>query len=98
VASLNGTLNNLELKSETSKSFEVGLESSFIDNRLSVDFSYYNTRTEDQITPVPVSNATGYTRKLLNAGEIENIGFEVLLSGKPLQMDDFNWNVSVNWS
>lgn len=98
VASLNGTLNNLELKSETSKSFEVGLESSFIDNRLSVDFSYYNTRTEDQITPVPVSNATGYTRKLLNAGEIENKGFEVLLSGKPVQMDDFNWNVSVNWS
>jgi TonB-linked SusC/RagA family outer membrane protein len=98
VASLNGTLNNLELKSETSKSFEVGLESSFIDNRLSVDFSYYNTRTEDQITPVPVSNATGYTRKLLNAGEIENKGFEVLLNGKPLQMDDFNWNVSVNWS
>jgi hypothetical protein len=86
------------LKSETSKSFEVGLEASFLDNRLNLDFSYYRTRTEDQITPVPVSNATGYTRKLLNAGEIENKGIEVLLSATPLELDAFSWNVSVNWS
>lgn len=98
IASLNSTLNNLELKSETSKSFEVGLEASFLDNRLNLDFSYYRTRTEDQITPVPVSNATGYTRKLLNAGEIENKGIEVLLSATPLELDAFSWNVSVNWS
>lgn len=98
VASLNSTLNNLELKSETSKSFEVGLEASLIDNRLSLDASYYRTRTEDQITPVPVSNATGYTRKLLNAGEIENKGVEVLLTGAPVSLDDFKWIVSLNWS
>ncbi|MBZ9628239.1 SusC/RagA family TonB-linked outer membrane protein [Psychroflexus sp. CAK1W] len=98
VASLNSTLNNLELKPETSKSYEVGLEASMLDNRLNLDLSYYRTRTEDQITPVPVSNATGYTRKLLNAGEIENKGFEVLVSGAPVKLKDFKWNVSVNWS
>lgn len=98
VASLNSTLNNRELKSETSKSYEVGLESSILDNRLSLDFSYYRTRTEDQITPVPISNATGYTRKLLNAGEIENKGIEVLLGGKPIELPDFSWNINVNWS
>lgn len=98
IASNPSTLNNLELQSETSKSFEIGLEASLIDNRLSLDASYYRTRTEDQITPVPVSNATGYTRKLLNAGEIENKGVEVLLTGTPVSLEDFKWNVSLNWS
>ncbi|SDG41860.1 SusC/RagA family TonB-linked outer membrane protein [Psychroflexus sediminis] len=98
IASNPSTLNNLNLKSETSKSYEVGLEGSFLDNRLNLDFSYYRTRTEDQITPVPISNASGYLRKLLNAGEIENKGIEVLLSGTPVKLDDFSWNVSMNWS
>ena len=98
IASNNDALFNRELKSETSKSYEVGLEASFLDNRLNLDFSYYRTRTEDQITPVPVSNATGYLRKLLNAGEIENKGIEVLLGGTPVELDDFSWNINVNWS
>lgn len=97
-ASLNSRLNNLDLKSETSTSYEVGLEGSFLDDRVNVDFSYYQTRTKDQITPVPISNATGYTRKLLNAGEIENKGFEMLVGFVPLRTEDFRWNLNVNWS
>ena len=97
IASNPNRFNNLELKSERSKSYEVGVETSFFDRRLSFDASYYITRTEDQITPVPVSNATGYTRRLLNAGEIENKGVEILLSGTPIDYNDFRWNVSVNW-
>lgn len=98
VASLNSNLNNLELKPERSKSYEVGFETSFLDNRLDLNFTYYNTQTEDQITPVPISNATGYTRKLLNAGTIENRGVEILLGGTPVKTADFSWNISANWS
>ena len=97
-ASLSSTLNNLDLKSETSTSYEIGLESSFINDRVNFDISYYRTRTEDQITPVDISNATGYGRKLLNAGEIENKGLEVLVGLVPIRTEDFSWNMNVNWS
>lgn len=97
-ASLSSTLNNLDLKSETSTSYEVGLESSFLDDRVNFDISYYRTRTEDQITPVDISTATGYGRKLLNAGEIENKGLEVLVGLEPVRTEDFSWNMNVNWS
>lgn len=97
-ASLKDRLNNLDLKSETSTSYEVGLEGSLLGDRVNFDFTYYQTRTKDQITPVPISNASGYSTKLLNAGEIENKGFEVLVGFVPLQSEDFRWNLNVNWS
>ena len=98
LASNSFTLNNLELKPERAKSYEVGLELDMFKRRLGLDASYYRTRTEDQITPVPVSNATGFGRVLLNAGTIENKGVELSLHLVPVQTADFHWNMHVNWA
>ncbi|WP_026933541.1 SusC/RagA family TonB-linked outer membrane protein [Christiangramia echinicola] len=98
VASNNFTLKNPELKPERMKSYEFGLEANFFDRRFGFDISYYNSKTEDQITPVPVSTATGFGEKLLNAGTIENKGIEVALNINPIRTDDFNWNINVNWA
>ena len=98
VASNNLRLNNPDLKPERLKSYEVGVEANFFDRRVGFDVSYYNSKTEDQITPVPVSNATGFTQKLLNAGTIENKGIEVALNLNPIRTEDFNWNINVNWA
>jgi len=98
IASNNSQLNNIELKPERSKSYEVGIESDFLNKRVGFDVSYYNTTTEDQITPVPVSTATGFETKYLNAGVIENKGFEVLLRLNPIRSTDFNWNMTINWA
>ncbi|UOB16380.1 SusC/RagA family TonB-linked outer membrane protein [Abyssalbus ytuae] len=89
---------NPNLKPEKTKSFEAGLEMKFIQNRLGFDFAYYKTNSIDQIVAAPVSRATGYSAKILNAGEIENKGFEVSLYGTPLKYNDFSWNVNINWS
>ena len=97
-ASNPSTLNNSDLKPERSKNYELGLEANFLDNRLGFDFSYYNNRTEDQITPVPTSDATGYSARILNAGTIENKGIEVLFRANPIRTKDFSWDLSVNWS
>lgn len=95
----NGTqLNNRNLKPERSKSYEFGIESDFFNKRFGFDVSYYRTKTEDQITPVPVSNATGFVTKYLNAGVVENKGIEVLLRLTPIKTADFNWNMTVNWA
>lgn len=98
VFSLPSTKNNDILKPEMTKSKEVGLEMAFFKNRLGFDLSYYHTNTVDQIIPVAVSQSTGYASKFINAGDIENKGFEVSLYGYPMRTDDFSWNVNINWT
>ncbi|SHM32631.1 TonB-linked outer membrane protein, SusC/RagA family [Salegentibacter salegens] len=97
-ASNNSQLANLALDPERMKSYEVGIEANFFDRRVGFDVSYYNSQTENQITPVPVSTATGFATKLLNAGTIENKGFEVSLNLNPIRTEDFNWNMNINWA
>lgn len=91
-------LQNINLLPERSNSYEVGLEANFADRRIGFDISYYNTQTEDQITPVPVSNATGYLQSWLNAGTVENKGIETTLNLVPVSTPDFIWNLTLNWS
>ncbi|MEZ4803820.1 MAG: SusC/RagA family TonB-linked outer membrane protein [Gelidibacter sp.] len=89
---------NPNLKPESTKSIEAGLEMRFLKSRVGFDVAVYKTNSEDQIFGVPVSTATGYTSKILNAGEIENRGVEVSLNGSPIRSDNFDWDINVNWS
>lgn len=89
---------NENLRPERSKSYEFGLEMQFFQKRLGFDVSYYKTLTEDQITSIPLSNSTGYSSALLNAGTVENKGFEVQLNATPLKSDSFKWDVNLNWA
>ncbi|MDT0688660.1 SusC/RagA family TonB-linked outer membrane protein [Salegentibacter sp. F188] len=92
------SLNNLELRPERMKSYEFGLEVNFLQRLIAFDVSYYNSKTEDQITPVSVSAATGFTSKLLNAGTIENKGIEAQLTLNPIRTEDFRWTMNFNWA
>ncbi|NGP89565.1 SusC/RagA family TonB-linked outer membrane protein [Fodinibius halophilus] len=96
--SVSNTLNNSNLKPETTYSWEVGTELSFFNNRLGLDVTLYKDNTEDQILAVDVSPASGSNSQLINAGEIENKGVEVMLDGTPVQTKNFQWDVTVNWS
>lgn len=98
IASNPSTQKNPNLKPERSKSYEFGLEANFLEDRVGFDVTYYNNKTEDQITAVPISATTGYTKKFLNAGAIENKGWEVQLHARPLEFDKFSWDITVNWS
>ena len=96
--SVPGTKNNSQLKSEKTKSWEAGLEMTFLHKRLGFDFSAYKTNTVNQIMPVAISRATGYATKYVNAGDIQNKGLELNIYGTPIKTKDFNWNINVNWS
>jgi outer membrane receptor protein involved in Fe transport len=87
-----------ELKPERTKSFETGLEMSFIQDRVGFDFTYYKTNTVDQIVPAPISRATGYDAKFINAGNVQNQGYELSLYGSPIVHDEFSWRVNLNWT
>lgn len=95
---VNNTKNNAELLPESTQSYEGGLELSFLDRRLGVDMSLYKTNTKDQIIPVEVSSISGYTSKFVNAGEVENKGVELVLSGTPIRKENFSWDIKLNWA
>lgn len=96
--SVAGTKNNTELRPERTKSFEIGAEMSLFRSRLGFDVSYYDARTVDQILPLTVSTATGYSRKYLNSGTIQNRGIEVALYGIPVKTNNFQWDVNLNFT
>ncbi|NDP23080.1 MAG: SusC/RagA family TonB-linked outer membrane protein [Paludibacter sp.] len=86
------------LKPEKQKSWEAGIEASVLKNRLTLDLSVYKSNTENQIFNVPQSPSTGYSFSQVNAGELENKGIEIALSGSPIKTKDFQWQIGVNWS
>ncbi|MGK2863079.1 MAG: SusC/RagA family TonB-linked outer membrane protein, partial [Chitinophagaceae bacterium] len=97
-ASVAGTSANSELKPERTKSYEFGIEAAFVKNRAGFDISYYNAKTFDQIFAVPVSTATGYNSRFLNAGNVRNQGIELSVFGTPIQTKDFTWTINLNWT
>ncbi|MEP6927980.1 MAG: TonB-dependent receptor, partial [Ginsengibacter sp.] len=86
------------LKPERTKTFEIGTELRFFNNRLSLDFSWYKLNSREQILPVSVSPTAGFTTFIINAGEIENKGVELSLSANPVRSENFRWDVTVNFS
>ena len=98
VFSVPTTLNNINLKPEKTKSWETGLEVSFLDRRIGLDVSLYKTNTVDQIMPVSISRASGANRQYVNAGEMENKGIELTLNLTPVKVGQFAWDMNVNWT
>ena len=96
--SLPSQLNNSELRPEQTTSIEFGTELKFFNNRLGVDITYYSTSTVDQIFPVSVSKASGYSTIMKNAGEMSNKGIETMLYITPIKTEDFSWDITLNWA
>jgi len=82
----------------TSTEFEVGVDLRFINNRIGVDFTYYQQRTTDDILDAQISETSGFSATTINIGEMENSGVELLLTGVPIQRTDFTWDVRFNFS
>jgi TonB-linked SusC/RagA family outer membrane protein len=94
--SRNSSFGDPNLKPETTNSLEFGTQLAFFNNRLNLDVTYYKNNSKDQIIPVPISDATGFSSYITNAGEIENKGWEIVLGGTPIEKGDFRWDVSAN--
>jgi TonB-linked SusC/RagA family outer membrane protein len=89
---------NSDLKSERTKSLEAGIELEFLEGRLGFDFTAYQTRTFDQVIPVNITAATGYTSKWINSGEMENKGIEISAFLIPVKRPDFLWRMNLNFT
>lgn len=89
---------NPNLKPEETNSWEFGTNLRFLNNRLSIDFTYYDNSTVDQIVRADMSPVSGYTSGWINAGEIRNTGTEITLTGTPIESKSFSWTTTINWS
>ena len=104
---LNGELNpyvvlsnlgNEDLKWETSKQFNAGLDLGLYDNRLQLIFEYYNKTTTDLLFQKQVPYTTGYATTWTNLGKIRNRGFEVTVSSRNIEHKDFQWTTDIVFS
>ncbi len=87
------------LEPEKQNSFEIGTEWRFVNNRLSFDLTYYNTKTTNQIFFITAeSNVEGYKQNIVNAGEIKNSGVELTVYGKPVVNDKLTWESGLNFA
>ena len=93
-----GNLPNPALKWEKTRTFEVGLDMSFFDNRLNANFTYYNRLTMDKYANLSLPSTTGFSSIKNNNGEFRNRGLEIELSGKILKTKDFTWDMGGNIS
>jgi TonB-linked SusC/RagA family outer membrane protein len=98
VATSSTVKNNPDLKPERTKALEAGLEMRFLNSRVGFDVTYYKQNSVNQIFSAPVSRATGYSAKFINAGEIENKGIELQLFARPIHSTDFDWTIDLNWA
>ena len=79
--------------------FEVGMQAMILKNLAMLDISYYDKKLYNGIITGPISPATGYSGVYTNSKEVTNRrGLEVILSGTPLKREDWELNLSLNWS
>lgn len=98
VAQTKGTYYNPDVRNELIKSWELGLEAKLFGNRLGLDFALYKSNATNQLLNIPLDPTSGYQSKKVNAGNIENKGFELMLDAQIIQKENFSWGVNVNWS
>ncbi|CAN5524119.1 SusC/RagA family TonB-linked outer membrane protein [soil metagenome] len=91
-----GTIPNPDLRPMRMAETEVGLELKLFENRVNLDFSYYDRTTNDQILAAQISDASGYTNSLINVGSSKNNGIEMLVNVVPVQNSNFRWDITFN--
>lgn len=82
----------------TLSEYEVGFDIRLFNNRLGIDYAYYNKKTTDDILDATISSTSGYSGATVNVGEVSNKGHEFLVSMTPVQNINFNWDLTVNVS
>lgn len=96
--SFSTTLPNETLLPEETTSVEIGADLRFLDNRLGVDLTYYKTNSTNQLFSLPLPVGSGASNYFTNGGNVQNTGFEAMITFAPLRSSALNWDVSVNFA
>ncbi len=87
-----------DLKPQQTRSLEIGAEFRFMKNRFGLDISYYKTNSINQILKLPLPLSSLFQDQVINAGDIQNSGIELMLSAEIVRTKDFSWDISMNYA
>lgn len=93
-----GVIANTNLKPEQTTAIEVGGDIRFFDDRISLDVSYYNAVTRNQIISFAIPVSSGFNQEIVNGGAVRSKGVEVLAGLRLIRNKNFNWSSYVNFS
>lgn len=94
----NGNIPNSSLKASTATELEIGTELRLFNDRVNLDLTWYNKKSKNEISFITTPSSSGYNGAVLNAGEMQNKGFEALISATIFKSENFKWVSSVNGS
>lgn len=86
-----------DLKPETANELEFGIDAGFLNNRLSLEATYYIKTVNDLILDFQPAESTGITAIATNAADLQNKGIELALGGTPVNTGNFSWFSKVSW-
>ncbi len=95
---ISGTIPNVNLRPEKTKSIEIGADVRFAQGRVGLDLTYYKSNTQDQLFSVALPVGSGASRFFTNGGDVQNDGIEAVLSLVPVRRDDFRWDIGFNFA
>ncbi|MBQ8521841.1 MAG: TonB-dependent receptor [Bacteroides sp.] len=95
---LHTQLANPDLKWETTRQWNIGLEASLLENRLNLELNYYDKYTSDLLLDTPIAGKTGFSSIYSNVGEMSNRGIELQISSKNIVGRSFEWSTDFNIS
>lgn len=84
------------LRPQRSKSYEAGVDLSFLKNRMGLTFTYYKVNSTSQIIDMTLAASSGFDAARTNVGELQNKGYEFTLRGTVIKKDDFSWDLTLN--
>jgi TonB-linked SusC/RagA family outer membrane protein len=92
------SLENPDLKWETTVQYNAGLDLGFFKNRLNFTLDYYQKQTKDMLLRAPVASQSGFNSRWMNIGRIDNSGWELNISSVNISKKDFSWETNFNIS
>ncbi len=96
--SYGNVMGSTELKPEKTRTFEVGTNLKFLNNRLGLDLTYFNNLSTDLLLPIDIDPSSGFSSMYRNAASMSSKGFEIHAYGTPVKTKAFTWNIDVNFS
>ncbi|MCO5241099.1 MAG: SusC/RagA family TonB-linked outer membrane protein [Chitinophagaceae bacterium] len=96
--SFNNTAPFTDLKPEKNRSLELGAEFKLLQGRFGGDVTWYKSNSINQFFPVIVPPGTGYSKRFINGGDIQNSGIEVTLAFSPIVEKNFSWVTGINFA
>jgi TonB-linked SusC/RagA family outer membrane protein len=87
---------NLNLSWERSQNINIGAEARIFEGRVFASLEYFNRYSDELLLDRELSRVSGYTTATVNLGAMRNKGLEFTLNARPVQINDFSWDITLN--